>query len=66
MGRLQRHHLGAGRSGVDVAVHARLVALIAEIDLQGLEPLALDGGEFRLPHQRQRGVHSSLTPLTGE
>ena len=30
------HHLGAVRTGVDVAVQAALVAVVAEVDLQGL------------------------------
>ena len=35
---LARHLLGAVRAGIDVAVHAGLVAAIADIDLQGIEP----------------------------
>ena len=40
------HHLGARRSGVHVAVQAALVALVAQIDLQSVQPVAANGGEI--------------------
>ena len=41
-GRLGRHDLGAARRGVHVAVLARLIAELADVDLQNL-----DGGGAR-------------------
>ena len=43
--RLAVHLLGAVRPGIDVAVHAGLVAAVAEIDLQRVEPAAAGGQE---------------------
>ena len=40
-----RHFLGAVRTGVDVAMHARLVAAIAKINLQRVEPSPSDRGK---------------------
>src|SRR6267142_2364045 len=56
---LRRHHLGARRAGVDVAVHATLVAAVADVDLQRLQPLAAQGREAVLPQQRERRMHQS-------
>ena len=39
------HHLGAVRAGIHVAVQARLIALVAEVDLQRVEVLAAQGRE---------------------
>ena len=44
-----RHRLGAGGSRIDVTMQARLVALVAEIDLQRFQPLAPDRGKVRYP-----------------
>ena len=53
---LARHLLGAVRPGIDVAVHAALVAAVAEIDLQGFDGTPAQrreiGGE-----QGKGGVH---------
>src|SRR5437870_3577551 len=54
---LRRHHLRALRPGIDVAVHAALVAAIAEVHLQDLEALAPHGREAVLAQQGKRGVH---------
>ena len=59
VGDLGRHLLGAVRSGIDVAVEARLVAAIADIDLQGVEPAAPDGGEGDFFEQRPRIAHGN-------
>jgi len=53
----RRHHLGALRPGIDVAMHAALVAAVAEVDLQRLEALAPQGRKAVAREQRQRGVH---------
>jgi hypothetical protein len=39
------HLLGAAGAGIDVAMHAGLVAAIADIDLQGRQRSARNGGE---------------------
>ena len=53
----RRHHLGALRSGIDVAMHAALVAAVAKVDLQRLQALAPQGRKAVAREQRQRGVH---------
>jgi hypothetical protein len=55
--RVAVHHLGALRAGCDVAVQAALVALVAEVDLQGVERPAPDRREVGGGEQGQRGVH---------
>jgi len=55
------HLLGAVRAGVDVAVHAALVAGVAEVDLQGLDALAAQRREVGDLEQRQGGVHAAWT-----
>src|SRR5712692_5114422 len=63
--RLARHQLGALRAGVDVAVHAALVALVAEIDLQRFQARAPERREAVSPHQGERGVHALVVALPG-
>ncbi|MNC94282.1 hypothetical protein D3C83_110970 [compost metagenome] len=46
------HHLGARRPGVDMAMHAALIAFVAEIDLQGFKAPAADLGKIRGFNQR--------------
>src|SRR4051812_5516178 len=48
---LARHFLGAVRTGVDMAMHAGLVAAIAKIDLQRVEPSPSDRGKGDLLEQ---------------
>ncbi len=55
---LARHRLGAMRAGVHVAVHAALVAAVAEIDLQRLQAPAPERRKAVVAHQRKRGVHA--------
>ncbi len=55
--RVPIHHLGAVRTGVDVAMHAALVAAIAEVDLQGLEDPAPQRGKVGRLEQGQCCVH---------
>jgi hypothetical protein len=57
VGDLPRHHLCACRTRVHVAVHAALVALVSEVDLEGVEAPAADGRERGLAEQRERGTH---------
>src|SRR5450631_3658134 len=57
VGDLRRHFLGPVRPGIDVAVEARLIAAIADIDLQGVEPAAADRREGHLIEQRPRVAH---------
>src|SRR5207248_2468833 len=61
---LQVHLLGARGAGVDVAVHAGLVALVAEVDLERLETLAAYRGKARDFEERERGVHGAVLLLT--
>ena len=56
--RLARHDLAAIRAGVDVTVTARLVAELADIDLENLDPCRL---ERPLPRARD-----GLVELAGE
>src|SRR6266571_6659351 len=63
--RLARHQLGALRAGIDVAVHAALVALVAEIDLQRFQAPAPERREAVSPHQGERGVHALVVALPG-
>jgi len=51
------HHFGAVGTGIDMAVQAALVALVTEIDLQGLSSPAPDGGEIGNLKQRQGIAH---------
>lgn len=46
--RFGRHFLGAVRSGIDVTVHAVLIASVSEIDLEGLDRLPAYRGEVGL------------------
>src|SRR5207247_11453223 len=55
--RLAVHLLGARGTGVDVAVHAGLVALVAEVDLKRLETLAAYRRKVGDLEERQRCVH---------
>jgi len=50
------HLLGAAGPGVYMAVHAGLVAGVAQIDLQGLDGAAAQRREVGDPEQRQGGV----------
>ena len=43
---VRRHLFLAPRAGIDVAVQALLIAAIAQIDLQGLQAGAAQGGEI--------------------
>ena len=52
-----RHHLGPRRAGIHMAVQARLVAFVAEVDLQGVDATAANPGKVRRLYQRQRGMH---------
>jgi hypothetical protein len=45
---LALHLFGAGRSCIDVTVHAALIAAIADVDLEHLEPVPLDGRKIGL------------------
>ena len=51
------HFLGAVGAGIDVAMEARLVAAVADIDLQCVELAAADCREWNLVEQRQRVAH---------
>ena len=63
VGDLGRHLLGAVRPGIDVAVEARLVAAIADIDLQSIELAAADRREGHLVEQRPRIAHGNPRQL---
>src|SRR5262249_49974633 len=54
---LARHFLAAVRAGIDVAVHAGLVAAIADIDLERVEPAAPDRRKGNLAKPRPRVTH---------
>ena len=41
----KRHRLGAGRAGVDVAVHTAEIADVAQVDLQRVQLRATDRGK---------------------
>ena len=56
---LGRHLLGTLRACADMTMHAGLIAAIAEIDLQGLEPAAPERRKSDLFEQRQRVAHRS-------
>jgi len=56
----RRHLLRALRPGIDMAVHATLVAAVTEVHLQGFDPAATDAGEVRRCEQRKGGVHRAL------
>jgi hypothetical protein len=60
--RFAAHHLDPARPGVHVAVQAALVALVAEVDLERVEPAARDRREIGNGHARQRCVHRGTTP----
>ena len=51
------HFFGTRRPGIDVAMEARLVAAIADIDLQRVELGPADRGEGNLVEQRQHIAH---------
>jgi len=57
--RLARHFLGAARTGVDVAMYARLVAAITKIDLQGVEPPPSNRGKDDLLEQWPSIAHQA-------
>ena len=46
------HHFLTRGAGIDVAMQAGLVALVAEVDLQCLKTIAFDGGKLKFVHQR--------------
>ena len=54
---VRAHFLGAMRARIDMAVHAALVAAIADIELQRVEPAAPDRREGDLLQQRQGLAH---------
>ena len=51
------HRFAAVRPGTDMAMDAALVAAVAEVDLQGVEPSALDRREIDGAQQVERGMH---------
>ena len=57
VGDLARHLLGAVRPGIDVAMEAGLVAAIADIDLQRVEPAAAERRKGNGIEQRQHVAH---------
>src|SRR5262245_36569887 len=59
---LARHSLGTVRAGVDVAVHAGLIAAIADIDLKRVEPAAPDRRKGNLLKPRP-GIAHRVRPL---
>ena len=61
MHRLAVHLLGARGTRVDVAVHAALVAFVAEVDLERLETLAAYRGKVRDFEERERRVHGGFS-----
>src|SRR4029079_12219832 len=52
-----RHLLGASRPRVYVAMHATLIALVAEIDLQCLEAASMQGWKRRCVETGKRCMH---------
>src|SRR5258708_2040060 len=62
--RLPVHLLGARGTRVDVAVHAGLVAFVAEVDLERLETLAAYRGKVRDLEERERRVHGAVFLFT--
>src|SRR5258708_16304942 len=63
MHRLPVHLLGARGARIDVAVHAGLVALVAEVDLKRLETLAAYRGKVGDFEKGERRVHGGrLSP----
>jgi hypothetical protein len=52
--RLEIHLLGAGRAGVDVAMHAALIAFVAKIDLERLEGFPADCRKLADLEERKR------------
>ncbi|MOA07867.1 hypothetical protein D3C78_1275930 [compost metagenome] len=56
------HALVARRPGVDVAVQAALVAAVGQVDLQGFQRAAAQGGKVQGVEQRQGGVHGGRVP----
>ena len=57
---VRRHLLGAVRARVDMAVDAALVAAVADIELQRIEPPAPDRRERNLFEQRQGLAHDKF------
>ena len=60
---LARHRLGARGARVHVAMQARLVADVAHVHLQDLQPPAADGGKIGVEEKRKSGVHGACGPL---
>jgi len=54
---LPRHRLRAARPRVYVAMHARLVAHVPEVHLQGVDASAIEGGKIGAGEEGKRGVH---------
>jgi hypothetical protein len=59
IGGLAAHLLGAMRARADMAMHAGLVAAVADIDLQRVEPSAANRREGYLLEPRQTLVHAA-------
>ena len=57
--RLPGHLLGAAGTGIHVAMHAGLVALVAQVHLQSFKSAAAYRGKIGKAHARQRCVHRS-------
>ena len=64
--RPRRHFLGAVRAGIDVAMHAGLVAAIADIDLQRVEPAAPERRKLDRFEQRPSIAHRNLGRRSGQ
>ena len=56
------HHLGAVGPGGDMTVQATLVALVAQVDVERVEPATTDRREIGGGQQGQRGVHGGWHP----
>ena len=65
------HHFSARRSGIDVAVSACLIALAADVDLQGIEFPACEGDSvfseegLKIIHGRRRRLVSGAFRMSG-
>jgi len=66
VGDVARHFLGAVRPGIDVAVHAALIAAVADIHLQRVETSALERREGDGVEQRQRVAHCGIPDVSGQ
>ena len=62
VGDFAAHLLGAVRTRADMAMHAGLVAAVADIDLQGVKPAAADRREGNFLQQRKGLVHAGNVP----